>query len=157
MRVLTLALTVASLTATAPVVAQAQPPAATSHPTTTSTSKSAMRDCSAKWQSMKRAHTAHGTYTQFSKTCLSNPSATGPSTNQMAANEQKAPRAAGQTRMQRLEQGTAAAPGAAATGANNLAHDATNATARCKDGTYSHARTHSGACSGHGGVGQWLK
>ena len=35
--------------------------------------------------------------------------------------------------------------------------DPTNATAKCKDGTYSHAATHRGACSRHGGVAQWLK
>lgn len=30
------------------------------------------------------------------------------------------------------------------------------ATARCKDGTYSHAANRSGACSGHGGVASWM-
>lgn len=35
--------------------------------------------------------------------------------------------------------------------------DPTNATAKCKDGTYSHAATHRGACSRHGGVSEWLK
>jgi Protein of unknown function (DUF3761) len=32
----------------------------------------------------------------------------------------------------------------------------TGATAQCKDGTYSHAKTHQGACSHHGGVAKWL-
>jgi len=31
------------------------------------------------------------------------------------------------------------------------------ATAKCKDGTYSHAKSHSGACSHHGGVAEWYK
>ena len=31
----------------------------------------------------------------------------------------------------------------------------TNATAQCKDGSYSEAKTERGACSGHGGVGTW--
>lgn len=32
----------------------------------------------------------------------------------------------------------------------------TGATARCKDGKYSHAKHHTGACSNHGGVDKWL-
>ncbi len=34
---------------------------------------------------------------------------------------------------------------------------AAGATAECKDGTYSHAAHHSGACSKHGGVARWMK
>jgi hypothetical protein len=34
--------------------------------------------------------------------------------------------------------------------------DPTGATAKCKDGTYSKSKQHSGACSKHGGVDQWL-
>src|SRR5213595_1282277 len=30
-----------------------------------------------------------------------------------------------------------------------------NATAKCTDGTYSTAKTRTGACSGHGGVDKW--
>jgi hypothetical protein len=29
-------------------------------------------------------------------------------------------------------------------------------TARCKDGTFSYAQHHTGACSNHGGVEEWL-
>lgn len=32
-----------------------------------------------------------------------------------------------------------------------------NATAKCKDGTYSYAKRHQGACSHHGGVAEWYK
>jgi len=32
-----------------------------------------------------------------------------------------------------------------------------DATAQCKDGSYSHSQHHRGACSKHGGVQQWLK
>ena len=37
------------------------------------------------------------------------------------------------------------------------AENAQNATARCKDGTLSFSKTHSGTCSHHGGVAQWFK
>ena len=43
----------------------------------------------------------------------------------------------------------------ASTKADNT--DPTNATAQCKDGTYSQAKTHQGACSNHGGVAKFLK
>jgi hypothetical protein len=35
-------------------------------------------------------------------------------------------------------------------------HDAKGATAECKDHTYSHAKSHQGACSAHGGVARFL-
>ena len=35
--------------------------------------------------------------------------------------------------------------------------NAVGATASCNDGTYSHAKTHQGACSGHKGVAKFLK
>jgi hypothetical protein len=52
----------------------------------------------------------------------------------------------------------AAAPAAAksaptATAGNT---DPTGATAKCKDGTYSKSQHHSGTCSSHGGVAEWL-
>jgi Protein of unknown function (DUF3761) len=31
-----------------------------------------------------------------------------------------------------------------------------NATARCRDGTYSYSQNHRGTCSRHGGVASWL-
>ena|SRR5690349_7457639 len=33
----------------------------------------------------------------------------------------------------------------------------TGATAKCKDGTYSHSAHHQGACSHHGGVAEWMQ
>ena len=40
---------------------------------------------------------------------------------------------------------------------DKAAKDSTGATARCTDGTYSHAKTLLGACSRHGGVAKTLK
>jgi hypothetical protein len=36
-------------------------------------------------------------------------------------------------------------------------HDSTGATAQCKDGTFSHAKSTQGACSNHGGVLKTMK
>ena len=52
---------------------------------------------------------------------------------------------------------TASAPVATAAKTTAVNTDPTGATAKCKDGTYSHAATHRGACSRHGGVAEWLK
>ena len=52
---------------------------------------------------------------------------------------------------------TASAPVATAAKTTASNTDPTGATAKCKDGTYSHAATHRGACSRHGGVSEWLK
>ncbi len=40
---------------------------------------------------------------------------------------------------------------------DKASHDSTGATAKCKDGTYSHTMTTQGACSRHGGVSKALK
>ena len=42
----------------------------------------------------------------------------------------------------------------AATSAEN--NNPAGAIAQCKDGTFSHAKSHQGACSRHGGVGKWM-
>jgi len=65
--------------------------------------------------------------------------------------EAKAEKAASKTASSEVRQPSKVAN---ATAANT---DPTNATAKCKDGTYSHAATHRGACSRHGGVAEWLK
>jgi hypothetical protein len=48
---------------------------------------------------------------------------------------------------------TKAAPAAAAPAAGSAP---AGATAKCKDGTYSKSKSHSGACSKHGGVDSWM-
>jgi hypothetical protein len=129
MRVFAISAAVASLALASPVLAAA--PAG--NPT--------MKQCADQWQAMKKAGTAKGSYSAFSKSCL-------------AGKSGATSRTPAQTRMQRV--GPQAAPAAAAAPKGSNA-DATGATARCKDGAYSHAKGHSGACSHHGGVAQWLK
>jgi len=128
MRVLTISVAVASLALATPVFAAA----AGGNPS--------MKQCAAQWQAMKSAGTAKGSYSDFSKACLAGKTSAAPGRTQP------------QTRMQQI--GPTPAPAAPAKGSNA---DATGATARCKDGAYSHAKGHTGACSHHGGVAQWLK
>ena len=55
---------------------------------------------------------------------------------------------------------TPAKPGmvaAASSAGGAVDNNRADATAKCKDGTYSHAKTHQGACSRHGGVAEWYK
>ena len=51
-----------------------------------------------------------------------------------------------------------AAPAATSTESTSKAgsSDANGATAKCKDGTFSHSKHHSGSCSHHGGVDKFL-
>lgn len=50
----------------------------------------------------------------------------------------------------------ASATGAAAGAKSALDSNPAGATAKCKDGSYSHSKGHSGACSHHGGVDSFL-
>jgi hypothetical protein len=61
------------------------------------------------------------------------------------------PRASARARV-RANSNSAVVSGSGAAEDNNPA----GAIARCKDGLYSHARNHRGACSRHGGVASWL-
>ena len=74
--------------------------------------------------------------------------------------EKKAEQAAqsGDTVAAKAAQAKAKAAAAKAEKAETKASkDSTGATAKCKDGTYSHAATTKGACSGHGGIATKLK
>jgi Protein of unknown function (DUF3761) len=46
---------------------------------------------------------------------------------------------------------------AVATKSKHASNDPTGALARCKDGMYWHGTRHSGSCSRHGGVAEWLQ
>ncbi len=76
------------------------------------------------------------------------PAATPSPAGERSPHAAPAPRARG---------GEAPARGAPATAPATPANtDPTGAIAKCKDGTYSHAKEHRGACSRHGGVAEWL-
>jgi uncharacterized protein with FMN-binding domain len=60
---------------------------------------------------------------------------------------------------ERLPAGTpqSSATSQASTNAGQDSSVVTGASARCKDGTYSHSAHRSGTCSRHGGVAEWLR
>ncbi len=51
---------------------------------------------------------------------------------------------------------TAAAAPAGSYAGKAITTNAAGATGQCRDGTYTHATHHSGACSSHGGVAKWM-
>jgi len=72
-----------------------------------------------------------------------------------AKTESKAEAKTAKTEAKAVEKTVTPKTKTSSTGADN--NDPTNATAQCKDGTYSHAKNHQGACSNHGGVSKFLK
>ncbi len=70
-----------------------------------------------------------------------------------AAAAPAAPAAAAGPTMTAAKSSTATKSAPTATASNT---DPTGATAKCKDGTYSKSQHHSGTCSSHGGVAEWL-
>ena len=69
-----------------------------------------------------------------------------------AAAPKAAPAAAAKTAPAAAPKAAPAAKATATTGNT----DPTGATAKCKDGTYSKSKQHSGSCSHHGGVAEFL-
>jgi hypothetical protein len=101
------------------------------------------------------------TTTQAGKTKSATKSATKTRTStKMEGGETKAAKPAAKTTA-KPDAKVASKPAAPAAKTSVMASaadkDPKNATASCKDGTYSHAATHTGACSGHGGVAKFLK
>lgn len=79
---------------------------------------------------------------------------TAKATDKAADNAAKSAKAADKA-ADKAAAATKTKPASSSTKGDNT--DPTNATAQCKDGTYSHAKTHQGACSNHGGVAKFLK
>jgi len=95
------------------------------------------------------------------KTAKDDAKAAGKATKEAAKDTGKAATSAGKATENATKKAGKATKEGAQTAANAVKpkpSDApADATAKCKDGSYSHATQHRGACSGHGGVAEWYK
>lgn len=143
MRLLILAATLAALAA-GPVMAK---------DSTAGSDK--MKSCAASWNAMSAAEKKATTHNAYTSKCMKG-SATAPaaaSTNKSAM----ATPAAASTNKSAMSASSAGKPASAKATMAPSANSPQGATARCKDGSYSHAANHTGACSNHGGVANWIK
>ncbi len=127
--------------------AASAPDTATSEP---AASGGAMcKDGTASTSSGRGACSGHGGVQKASK---SKPTADAAEAPARGASSAAAPSAAAPSTAAKSSVASKSAP--AETASNT---DPTGATAKCKDGTYSKSQHHTGACSHHGGVADWLK
>jgi hypothetical protein len=108
-----------------------------------------MKNCAASWKAMSKADQAKTTYKDYSSACLKGGAAP-------AAMPVKATTAAAAPMATPAKAATAAPTAAASTVAMKSGATPAGATGQCKDGSYTMSKTHSGACSKHGGVAKWL-
>ena len=103
-----------------------------------------MKACSADWKAQKAAKTSGSqTHKQFMTTCLAAGSPGVAPSPPVAAEP-----------VQQPGKGT---PNAGVASSMAAASAPTGATAKCKDGSFSMSKHHSGSCSRHGGVAQFLQ
>jgi len=139
--------------ATAPATA-APAPAASGTPTTckdgTTSTATGRGACSGHGGVQKASKSSPAAASTTTAPAASKTPAAAPAASAPAAPAAAAP-AAGTAAAAKTSTASKSAPTAAASNT-----DPTGATAKCKDGTYSKSQHHSGTCSSHGGVAEWL-
>jgi hypothetical protein len=139
----------AAKTATATAAPTAAAPAAPAAPAGSGSPKTCT-DGTTSTATGKGACSGHGGVQKASKTkAAAAPAAT--STSAAPAATMPAAASAATPAVAKTSTATKSVP--TATAGNT---DPTGATAKCKDGTYSKSQHHSGTCSSHGGVAEWL-
>ncbi|GAC1299811.1 MAG: hypothetical protein NVS9B2_05240 [Steroidobacteraceae bacterium] len=118
----------------------AEAPAASPTASAADSAAATCKDGTASTATGRGACSGHG---GVQKAAKGKPAAEAPAASSAAASV--APAAA--------KQSTASKSAPAETASNT---DPSGATAKCKDGTYSKSQHHSGSCSKHGGVAEWL-
>ncbi len=138
-----------------------------SNPATAATKKKAAKPADATGQcddgTYTRAKNQQGACSSHGgvKTWYGEPAAAAPAAPAKTSSTVRAPKPAktsapSTTAAEPAEPEPAPAP-ATKTPTKTATGSAANATAKCKDGTLSYSKHHSGTCSHHGGVAEWYK
>ena len=138
-----------------------------SNPATAATKKKTAKPADATGQcddgTYTRAKTSQGACSSHGgvKTWYGEPAVTAPTTPAKTASTSRAPKpaktSAPSTTVAEPEAAPQPAPATKAPTKTPTSGAAASATAKCKDGTLSYSKHHSGTCSHHGGVAEWYK
>lgn len=155
----------AAAKASAPATTKPAAPPAAASTAAAATGATLCKDGTTSEASGRGACSGHGGVNKGEATATAAPASAAKSAPAPAAAAAAPPVAAAATKATAAAATPVAAPPAAPTSTTakstggsgaGVSADPTGAIAKCKDGMYSHASSHSGACSRHGGVAEFL-